>query len=384
MLDTPREEAFDRFVRLVQNIFDVPIALISLMDAHRQWYKACAGLTETESELRHSFCRYPVENGQPLIVADTSCDARFEGSPYVRGRPGIRFYAGVPLQTEGGVVIGTLCAIDTKPRDFAARDLQILTDLSQVVTETIELRRQAETDALTRLLSRRAFEEHGSRAVALARRHKHPLSCIALDIDHFKAVNDTFGHPAGDDVLKGVAVALQTQLRKSDIVGRLGGEEFAVLLPHTEHGRACDVAEKLRRAVRRKRTDPNGDSMRVTASFGVASLNSSIKDIDALLAEADRALYAAKAQGRDCCVSLQREDRPARRRVLKAGRIIFNDRFSTIDCTIRSLGDDGAGLEVWNALDVPDSFTLMIGPEAEEKQCRVVSRTGKHIEAEFR
>ena len=381
LLDTPREESFDRIVRLIRDIFDVPIALVSLMDGHRQWHKACSGSIDTEAERKGTFCQYPIATGKPLVVTDARLDPVLSSNPHVVGKSGIRFYAGIPLRTREGHAVGTVCAIGLQPREFDARDLRILSDLADVAMHEIELRQQAETDVLTGLLSRRAFKNQGGRAVDLSRRHDYPLACAAIDIDHSKVVNDTHGHSAGDAVLAQIALACRSELRTTDILSRIGGEEFAVLLPHTSPSQAMDVAEKLRVAIRRTRVKGQNVILQITASIGIASLDKEINDLDPLLARADAALYEAKAQGRDRCISARRAA-PPRRRVLKGGRIVFNNRFSTIDCTIRSLGEDGAGVDVWSAHDVPDTFTLMIAPEGVEKLCRV-TRVQKHVEVDF-
>jgi diguanylate cyclase (GGDEF)-like protein len=383
LLDTPPEESFDRIVRLIRNVFDVPIALVSMMDGHRQWHKASLGIGVCEAERRETFCRYPVATGKPLIINDARLDPELRSNPNVTCEGGIRFYAGVPLKTrEGGHVIGTVCAIGTEPREFDARDLLVLADIAGITMHEIELRQQAETDFLTGLLSRRAFKDQGSSAIRLAQRHNYPLSCIALDIDHFKLVNDTHGHAAGDAVLKQVALACKNELRVSDVLGRIGGEEFAAILPHTSSDQATKVAEKLRTAVKRSKVKVGNVVLKVTASFGIAALEGEGKELEALLAEADEALYEAKVQGRDRCVASTVAP-PQRRRVLKGARIVFNNNSSTLDCTVRSLDQHGAGLDVWNAYDIPDQFDLIIPSDKLHQACTVTERRGKHLEIDF-
>ena len=349
ILDTPREEAFDRLARLIQNIFEVPIALVSVIDAHRQWYKSCLGLASAEAARSETFCQLTIKQTTPLIVPDATLDARFANNPHVTGEPHVRFYAGVPLTTRDGLNIGTVCVIDYVARPFTQREQVILTDLAQIAMDELELRQLASIDALTGVLSRRAFKEESSRAVALSVRHKHKLACIEFDLDHFKLINDTHGHATGDAVLAKVAAACRGHLRKSDLIGRLGGEEFAILLPHTDHAAALDVADKLRGELQKLRHQTAGGAAIVTASFGVANLDAETKDLDTLLAHADYALYQAKAAGRNRTVgwkSGERAQKSVPRRVLKAGRIIFNAYSSTMDCTVRLLSDEGATLIV--------------------------------------
>jgi len=386
VLDTPREDGFDGIARLIKAIFKVPVGIVSVMDAHRQWYKACDGLAISEVPRKDTLCDVTIRESRPLVIEDAAADPRFASNPLVAGAPHIRFYAGVPLQTRGGQNIGTLCAIDFEPRTFGAEQVQILTDLARIAMAEFELRQLVAVDSLTGVLSRRAFKDEGARAMALARRHELDVSAIAFDLDHFKQINDEHGHAAGDLVLTSVAKKFRDMLRRTDHLGRLGGEEFALLLPHTDRRGALDAAEKLRRVLSEMEFVVGNKTIKVTASFGVATLDADIEDLDALLARADVALYQAKAAGRDCSVAWRRNDLldiSVRRRVLKAGRIVFNNRRSTIDCTVRSLSDEGAGIDLSSSTGVPDTFRLLLRADGFETACRVTSRTERHLDVEF-
>ena len=239
---------------------------------------------------------------------------------------------------------------------------------------------------MTGTWSRRAFKDEGSRATALALRHHHDLSCIAFDLDHFKSVNDRFQHAAGDLVLQRVAHACMAQLRQSDIIGRLGGEEFGVLLPYAGRDGASETAERIRKAIADLRFDLGSEPIQITASFGIASLSGVVREFDELLKRADTALFQAKALGRNRCVVWRGAEEvvdTSRGRVLKGGQILFNAHNSSIDCTVRSLSDRGAGIDVSDALGVPKLFDLSIKADRFEKPCRVVSKTDKHLEVEF-
>lgn len=386
ILDTPSEPEFDRVARLIKNIFGVKIALVTMIDAHRQWYKACIGLQASEVSRRDTFCTQTIRSNDPVIVPNALNDPRFSGNRHVLGEPHVRFYAGVPLRTSDGQAIGTVCAIDYEPRPFGEREIGILTDLAEVVISELELRKLAAVDMLTGVMSRRSFREEGANAIALSMRHQSHLSCIAIDIDHFKTVNDTYGHAAGDKALAAVAGAIRDTLRQSDHIGRLGGEEFAVLLPHTGRAKALEVGEKLRAVVEALTIDIGTQKIGVTASFGIAQFDIAAKNIDILLAHADSALYEAKKAGRNRCVGWRRSaaaEMMLRRRVLKAGLIVFNGRQSTMDCTVRSISDGGAGLDVSDALALPQQFGLLIRADGFETECRIVSRTDRHMEVEF-
>ncbi len=385
ILDTPSEEAFDRITRLTARLFDVPMATITFLDAHRQWFKSRQGVEACETEKGPAFCRIAIELGDPLVVLDTLEDPRFRTNPLVLGPPYLRFYAGTQLRGAAGTAIGTLCALDTRPRDFGTEDIRMLSDLAAIVMTELELRTIAMRDSLTGAFSRRAFRQEASRALALAKRHKHNLSCIVFDLDHFKAINDQNGHAMGDLVLKACLQVCRDELRNSDLIGRIGGEEFAIVLPHTASDEALAVAHKLRESFTRILLPGKHASLRFSASFGVAQLHSSTRDIDDLLQNADEALYASKAAGRNTC-SLwkpREQDLTGRlRRVFKAGIISFNGGHSTIDCTVRGLSDVGASLDVVSTAGIPQRFKLQIGSDV-SRLCHVADIRDRHVQVEF-
>ncbi|QQR38963.1 sensor domain-containing diguanylate cyclase [Devosia rhizoryzae] len=389
VLDTPREPAFDRVASLIRLIFGVETSVVSLIDGHRQWFKAAEGNKVDELPIKDTFCRHALIASAPLIVPDATKDERFRNNPLVTGEVGVRFYAGVPITTYDGFNIGTVCAIDSHPREFSEREEKILYELAQIVTNELELRRLATTDGLTGISTRRAFKEDAQKFVALARRHRSQLSAIAFDINHFKKVNDTYGHAAGDVVLKAVAETVGGVLRQSDVLGRLGGEEFAVILPDADAASAMAVAEKLRHSLLTLRFPGSKPPMTISASFGVATLDPGADDLDALLVKADEALYEAKGAGRNVSM-LWRGATTAttrhidRRRVLKAGRLVFNDKKSVIDCTVRALWDGGAEVQVFNSADIPDAVTLEIRSSGFKWDATVVSRRPTSLELSFR
>jgi diguanylate cyclase (GGDEF)-like protein len=163
----------------------------------------------------------------------------------------------------------------------------------------------AATDPLTGLLNRRQLETRAAAAVLLSRRHGRPLACLLLDIDHFKGVNDRYGHLAGDAVLREVAGRLRGSVRRSDVLARFGGEEFLLLLPETGASGALMVAERIRRelAAAPVHLPPPRPPLFITASIGVAAWSPELSDAASLFDAADRALYRAKALGRDRVVT---------------------------------------------------------------------------------
>jgi diguanylate cyclase (GGDEF)-like protein len=385
VLDTPDEEAFDRITRLTQKILKVPVCAISLLDGHRQWFKSCQGMTDRETRREDAVCDLAIKGDRPLVISDTATDPHFGGHPPVIGGRPMRFYVGVPLRTPDGHNIGTLCALDEEPRELDREQLDMLWDLARITVTELELRSQATMDPLTHALSRRGFKDELSRAATLALRHHYALSLTALDIDDFRSINDRYGRAAGDKVLIEVVSTCRSQLRQTDLIGRLAGEQFAILLPHTDGTGAVRSAEKLRTAIERLELPLNGTPVALTASFGVAFLDQTTRTAETLLANAEAALSEAKESGRNRVVlhhPVEREDRP-RRRVLKGGQILFNNRSSSVDCTVRSISDDSAGIDVSDALGLPKRFELTIPADDLLKSCRVVSKTDRHIEVEF-
>lgn len=433
VLDSPEETAFDDLVRLAAKICETPVALVSLVDRDRQWFKARFGIEARETPREHAICaRTILQSPEPLVVEDTLEDPNFRGHPLVHADPPLRFYAGVPLVTRGGYALGALCVTDRVPRRLRADQMQGLQTLAHEVMSQLELRQktlamdrlvqqyqaimdtlvegvflrdargrllaynpsverllgtslassigrdafeqvefvgedghplapddlpsletlrtghgshgvvlgvrveggirwlQANTcplfepgcdspagvvvsfwdlserkrledqlreeathDGLTGLPNRRALEARLPQAMAAAARHGHPLSLCACDLDHFKALNDSHGHAAGDSALRAFARAMRRELRTEDLPARLGGDEFCILFEGIASDQATQSVERIRQSF------AASDAGQVTATFGLADWRLGL-DPAAFQAQADEALYRAKAQGRDC------------------------------------------------------------------------------------
>ncbi|BAM91223.1 conserved hypothetical protein [Bradyrhizobium oligotrophicum S58] len=384
ILDTPSEVAFDRLTGLCRKIFGVPMSTLTLIDGHRQWFKSAVGMADREGERRPALCNYAIRELEPLIIPDTHRDERLADNVLVHGRPFIRFYAGAQLRISG-VNIGTLCVMDTTPREFSAHDVDVLKDLAAIAVDELMLRNLSMRDGLTGALSRRAFRNEGERLRALAERHGQKLTCALIDIDHFKLVNDSYGHAVGDLVLSRVVEACRAVLRASDAIGRLGGEEFGVLLPHTGLRDGLAVLEKVRMAIAGLAIESPCGPIRVTASFGAADLARGLR-FEALLERADLAMYSAKDSGRNrgvAWVEAAPSIAPSLRRVFKAGQIAFNAGRSSFDCTVRALSETAASLDVISMADVPEHFKLAIASDGFSRACRMTSRSDKRIEVAF-
>ena len=197
-----------------------------------------------------------------------------------------------------------------KARDDLER--MVVERTRELMEANIRLNELSITDGLTGLFNQRYFLLELETEFGKALRYGRSLALLLFDIDHFKDVNDRYGHPCGDLVLKNLAKLLRGSLRSSDIAARCGGDELAILLPETNKSKAAEVAEKLRRHLEKSRFAWNGDSFSITCSIGVAAVpDRGIDNWNALLESADRSLYRAKREGRNTVVAINSRKRPS-------------------------------------------------------------------------
>ncbi|ABD04902.1 diguanylate cyclase/phosphodiesterase with GAF sensor [Rhodopseudomonas palustris HaA2] len=455
ILDTPSEDCFDIFPRLVVRAIGVPSAVISFVDSERQWFKARINVTDQQTPRDIAFCAHAILRDRPLVVADATIDPRFHDNPLVTASGGVRFYAGAPIRTAEGFAIGVLCAIDKVPRLLGKAQLETLRELASLVADQLDLRlanrrlarevaerertenhlrsmsrtlelsnlrldaalnnflhglcmfdgdrkvvvsnarfagiyslrpdeircgvslsaiqsacrergtfveswserrlgrcsddisevsslqdgrtilvrcqpvagggwmtvhediteryrseqqiaHMARHDLLTGLLNRGAFHERMDEACARLRRWGETFSVIMLDLDRFKLVNDSLGHPAGDALLRAVVSRLKACIRETDVLARLGGDEFAVLQTRTKdsYNEAVAFADRIVNCL----IDPieiDGHQLVISTSAGIALAPQHGTDSDELIKNADLALYRAKAAGRNGYVTFE-------------------------------------------------------------------------------
>lgn len=340
VVDTVSEQAYDDLVRLAATLCDAPAAAISLIDRDRQWFKARVGLDQVQTPRALAICDHAIRTpGQTLIVRDVADDPRFSTRVVsIEGRP-LRFYAGVPLLSPDGHALGTICVLDSQPRELRPAQRDGLEVLARQTQHLLELRRyaleqrrllnereafarrledaqadlqrrhdelqySASHDALTGLLNRAALAQLRDSPQAIRRLESAPYALLLLDVDHFKLVNDRYGHLLGDRALRAVADAVASSVRQGDIAVRYGGEEFLIVLPDTRLAQSFEVAERIRERVARSSLP-----FALSVSVGLAAGEPGRDTPERVFDRADQALYRAKNQGRDRVVA---DDTPQR------------------------------------------------------------------------
>jgi diguanylate cyclase (GGDEF)-like protein len=314
---TPIEERFERITRLARLALRVTAAAVTLINDEKQWFKSVSGWNISELPLDRSLCRLLLERGQTTVVEDAARDPATKDHPLVSGSPGFRFYAAQPLRDADGATVGTFCIFDRQPRHFSAAERQAFADLatlaqrelyadqltnahSKLVSKLGVARREAMMDPLTRLWNRRGAQVMLKAACEEGDADNLPLAIALLDLDDFKRINDTYGHQVGDDVLRRSAARLIGVVRSGDLVCRIGGDEFMIVMSGADGKTAAEVAERARTSMTDSALATRQGGIRITVSIGYTVRQPKEPfTFERLLERADRGLLKSKAAGRD-------------------------------------------------------------------------------------
>ena len=294
LLDTKGEERFDRLTRLAKRMFDVPIAVVSLVDENRQWFKSCIGTSMKETARDISFCTHAILDSDIFLVPDAAKDSRFADNPLVTGEPNIRFYAGCPLAASNGDRMGAFCIIDHQPRNFSEQDLQALRDLAAMVESELAAVELATQDELTGISNRRSFIMQGEHGINICQRQSLPATLSYFDLNSFKEINDNYGHSEGDAVLTNFAEMMTSEFRSSGLISRIGGDEFAILQINTSLENANHSLQCFQKRIESYNSNSSKD-YQLKFSFGTVAYDPQRHlCLSDLMREADHLMYIQK------------------------------------------------------------------------------------------
>lgn len=294
LLDTEPDEAFERVARIARRLFEVRWSFVSLLDEERLWFKAHPGTEVSGAPRDLSFSGHAVAAEEPLIVEDARLDERFFDNPLVIAEERVVFYAGIPIRSPDGYTVGVLSIVDSNERRFSADDLHDLEDLAAIVEREIATHYRACLDEVTGVYNRRGFYAIGRSAVARAAERGTPLSVAYVDVDGLKTVNDAHGHGVGDNALLAVAQSLRSTTRASDVIGRLGGDEFSLVLFDCTLAGTEPILAALEERFASELAAISPD-LRLGLSAGAADLQPG-RSLEELIELADAKMYERKAR----------------------------------------------------------------------------------------
>ena len=266
ILDTESEERFDRVTRLAKRVFGTPIALVSLVDAERQWFKSRQGLDASETPRDISFCGHAILNDEILVVDDTHIDERFSDNPLVTADPNIRFYAGYPLSAPNGSKIGTLCIIDREPRELNDEDRDMLCELGGMVEEELAVAEMMRDDPVTGLSNREGFAQIAGHILAMCERTKAAVCVVLVRFENQHIIENLSGKDEADRSAIELSHILMSTFRNSDLVGRVSQDSYAVLLAGSRISDVQSACDRLNdRVAERNEACSNSDEIEILA-----------------------------------------------------------------------------------------------------------------------
>ncbi|MHB8245685.1 MAG: GGDEF domain-containing protein [Acidimicrobiales bacterium] len=251
LVDTPPERRFDRVAQLAARLTGTPIGVVSLVEETRVFFKSVCGLADSRSVLgephrSYWFCAHVVATGIPLVVADAREDDRFDRLPAVTAAPAGLSYAGVPLRAPRGEHVGALAVLAMEARPYSSTEIKALVELAKLVESEFSSLPHGALDTLTGALNARTFIRLGDRFLELAASRGEPATVLRIKLREVAAINSQFGLEMGDAALIETARLLGSSVRGSDLVGRIGPDEFAVLLYGAPSEAAKVVVERLK------------------------------------------------------------------------------------------------------------------------------------------
>lgn len=296
LLESGVTERLDRMTRLAKRMFNVSMALITLVDEDMLHFKSSAGYSKEAVPRKISFCGHAILSDAALVIPDASRDERFADNPLVTGDAHIRFYAGHPLRLPDGAIVGSFCLIDRQARDFDGSELENLKDFALIVEDEFAVMSAATTDELTGLFNRRGFDNLAKFAIVGARRRAEPLTLAWIDLDDFKEINDTYGHAEGDEALKALASVMTASLREADLRVRYGGDEFAIVFSGTDEQGAWIAMQHLVEQVDEWNRH-SGKPWKLAFSWGISEFDhGGSGELRPWMKDADEKMYAMKVK----------------------------------------------------------------------------------------
>ena len=293
VLDTPAEERFDRVTRLAKQVFGVKIALVSLVDADRQWFKSRQGLDATETPRDISFCGHAILDDKIMLVNDATADERFCDNPLVCGDPNIRFYAGYPLSAPDGNRVGTLCVIDDQPRDVSREQLNLLRELGRMIEEELIAAATATIDPITGLSNRTGFAVIADHILPMCARVDSPASLLIMHFANLHEIDAALGHDESDACVVELAHLLMATFRDSDIIARVAADLFVVLLGNTDFDSVAVAKARFDERLSERNRGSKQDRQIELDIHAVVYRIARHPDANALLAEAERRVVDA-------------------------------------------------------------------------------------------
>jgi diguanylate cyclase (GGDEF)-like protein len=315
----PLLKQWQSMLDVLAEFMDVPVALIMHLkrDALSVFAKNTSPLNPyhvgdsekcTGSGL---YCEHVIHHNSRLFVHNAQDGPKWQNNPDLELN--LLNYLGFPLRWPNGDIFGTVCVLDSQPHIYSEKQERLMLQMRDMVETNLELLEKnlelenlsknlqylANTDELTGVWNRRAFIAESNKELQRAQRNQRPVCLLMMDLDDFKDINDEFGHEIGDEVLKLFTHSIRANKRSYDIFGRIGGEEFAMLLPETSKVEAIELAERIRRKVSEIFFHTQGNEVKITVSIGVYELASNDTTLLAALSQADKILYAAKRAGKN-------------------------------------------------------------------------------------